>query len=210
MAFLEGEPRGARLCWAGQRLTGAIQATSDRRFIQFRAPPEAGPPTALPGRGEAADLHFRVRGVTFRCDAVVDRLDPRDRAPCMEPNVFEWSITAIRHGGGSFSSQVCRTRLVAPDGRMHAMEVIALPPGEVHLFGWPPPREVVAASMWEAQVLLGHQRMRGLQVEISGSQPIFPGAGGRAFRARILTGQEQIAAALAHLTQLPDERSQPF
>ncbi len=208
LAFLNDPPRPARLRWAGQSIAGTIQALGDCRLMQFRADPEAC--EVFPRVGEAADVHFRIRGVNFRCDAVAHRADPRDGALGLEPGVVEWSLTSFRYGGIYYSAQPTGARLQAADGRIHYLRVLALDGEELHLFGWPPPRELVPGSTWSAHVVLGRTRLKDLKVEIAAIQSLFPGCQGRALRGVVCAGKEQVGTALARLTQSPDKRSQPL
>jgi hypothetical protein len=209
LTLLATAPRSARLVRAGLRLAGTMQLDGPHRPIQFRPAAEAGALDPLPVAGEAADLLFRIHGISFRCDATVERTADRGDSVYLLPAVIEWSVRGFRVGGVSYSMEPSEAHLRRPDGRAARLPVLSIHDDEVLLLGWPMPQGIEPGMTCSASLLLGRYRAQGIQVELKAAQAVFPGSAGRIVRAGVGAGSAQLGKIVMTLVQAPERRTEP-
>lgn len=183
-----------------------MQIGGPRRPVHFQ-PADTEQIGTLPGAGEAADLLFRIRGISFRCDAAVKRVDELNGGLYLDPAIIEWSVRGFHVGGVAFSMEPSVAMLRRPDGRTVRLPVLSITDDKVVLLGWPVPLGLDAGGTYPAVVLLGEQRIHGLQLELSGAQAIFTGSTGRIVHAAVVVGHAEMSKAVLALVQEPERRA---
>jgi hypothetical protein len=206
IAHLGRTERHARMKWSHLRTSGQLSALADGRSLVFQHPDPEQLGGGLPEEGEQTTVLFRVRGVSFRCDGQVRRLERSRRRLMIQPELIEWTVTGIRLPESRYCRRQARIGVRAPTRRLPWIEVLAVSEEEIYAVNWP--RSKALARGQELQAVLEIQGQRGpdLQLRVEAHSSIFPGCNGQILRATLLEPRDRIAAMLSALDPRPDRR----
>jgi hypothetical protein len=137
IAHLGRTERHARMKWSHLRTSGQLSALADGRSLVFQHPDPEQLGGGLPEEGEQTTVLFRVRGVSFRCDGQVRRLERSRRRLMIQPELIEWTVTGIRLPESRYCRRQARIGVRAPTRRLPWIEVLAVSEEEIYAVNWP-------------------------------------------------------------------------
>jgi hypothetical protein len=200
-AHLSQRPRSARLSWGKKRFDGHIRAWPRTGAISFRVAGGAASCLGLPGEGNDSDLHFRIRGISFRCQGRVRQVQREQGRLLLKPDLVEWCARTMEVKGlGRFRDRALLT-IKGPDGKNHEACVIGLSERAIRFVCWPCPKQPKGELVVPARLYLPDRPRIGLVLRIEASSQVFHGAQGRILTAQPTGDAEAYHQALGQLTQ---------
>ncbi len=172
------------MTWGRKRHTGHIRAWQSAGAISFRV--DGGAATSLGLPGEAADvaLHFRLRGLSFRCEAQVREVQRESGRLMVVPSVTEWRVGRLAVEGAGRQPLRAHLTLLGTRGRVHRKPVVSIGEGGIGFVCWPCPKQLHGVLQVPAWLVVEGQGRVELNLRVHRASPIFQGSQGR-----ILTGE---------------------
>lgn len=182
-AHLSQKPRGARLRWGKKRFDGHIRAWPRNGALSFRVDGGAASCLGLPSEGSDADLHFRIRGISFRCQGGVRQVQREQGRLLLKPELVEWCARHMEvEDVGKLRERALLT-IKGPDGKNHEARVIGLTAQILRFVCWPCPKTPKGTLVLPARLYLGDRPRIELVLRLRASSQVFQGARGRILSA---------------------------
>ncbi len=200
LATLAEKPRGARLSWGRKRQLGHIRAWPRAGALSFRVDGGVGSGLGLPEENTDAELRFRVRGLSFRAEGRVRKVQREQGRLMLKPDAMEWRVRKVALEGRGKVSLTAHLTLKGPDGGTHNAAVIAIAREELRFVCWPCPRTLEGELKASARLYIEQDNALALTLGVHRALPVFSGSQGRIMVARVIEGSDRLQQFL----QTPD------
>ncbi len=200
LTYLSRRQRHARIQWERRTLDGRLRAWPRTGSLGFILAEEVTTGLGLPEPDSALDLRFRIRGLSFRCEGVVRKLDTAMGRILIKPDAIEWRAKGLEAGGLRLPRTRAQLSFRNTDGRAHRVPILAISDECMSFVCWPWPKKLDRAARVKARLELPGTQAFPMMLTLSSKRPVFPGAEGCIATAHIEHATDGFHQALLELT----------
>jgi len=199
MATLARKTRTARLSFGKKRHIGHIRAWPRAGGISFRVDGGVASGMGLPDENATVELRFRMRGLSFRCEGRVRKVDREQGRLMVKPDCIEWCASRVHIEGQGMLPLSAMVRITGPDRKHHEAQVIAISDSELRFVCWPCPNKLDKPLDLSARLRVPGLGQADLTLRVHSAAPVFPGSHGRIMTAELLEGDSAVRQILRQL-----------
>ncbi len=180
-------------------LDGRLSAWPRTGILGFALMEGTSASTALPREGSATELLFKIRGMLFRYDGQVGKLDSKKARVLIKPHSVEWSERGFTACGARQTHDRATLTLRDPAGKTLRPSVLSVDRDTISFVCWPSRKKLADEVNTHASLDLPGASHLSLRLRVVRARPVFPGSQGRVVVARLVKPSAEYLHALSVL-----------